>query len=100
MSGRGAGFCGAGEARGNRRLAGGPAAEAGMGPGRGTGGGRGWRNLYYATGEPGWMRGNREAAPVQAQKGGSTTLQDRIEELQSEVESLRKRLDERETTVG
>ncbi len=99
MTGRGAGFCGTGVARGNRRFAGGPAAGNGMGPGpgRGCGGGRGWRNMYYATGEPGWSRVRQETAPDQDDATGQTTLQDRVEELQREVELLRKRLGDRET---
>jgi len=46
-----------GQGQGGRR-AGGGALACGFG-----GGGRGWRNMYYATGQPGWMRFSRYATP-------------------------------------
>ena len=55
VTGRGAGFCagynmpGYMNARGGRGF--------GTGRGRGMGMGRGHRYMYYATGQPGWMRG-------------------------------------------
>ncbi len=54
MTGRGAGFC-----------AGYPAAgfmNRGCGCGGNFGGGRGWRNMYRQTGQPGWMRFAQTAA--------------------------------------
>lgn len=95
MSGRAAGYC------------------AGYGmpgfanplPGRGLGRGRGWRNMFYATGLPGWMRFGGYAAPY-----GSPTpfqkpdpelekqaLKNQAEALQSELDSIKKRLGEMET---
>lgn len=47
MSGRGMGYC-AGYDR--------PGFANGGGAWGGRGGGRGRRNMYYATGQPGWMR--------------------------------------------
>ena len=50
MTGRGAGYCAGSGAPGFvNRVFGGFF-------GRGRGGGRGWRNMYYATGLPGWAR--------------------------------------------
>ncbi len=50
MTGRGAGYCAGGRAPGfvTRALGG--------FFGRGRGGGRGWRNMFFATGLPGWAR--------------------------------------------
>lgn len=50
MTGRGAGYCAGTGAPGfvNRAFGG--------FFGRGRGGGRGWRNMFYATGMPGWAR--------------------------------------------
>jgi hypothetical protein len=53
MTGRGAGWCAGytGPGFGNPQ----PGRVWGWGPG--SRGGRGWRNMYYATGLPGWARG-------------------------------------------
>ena len=51
MTGRGAGYCTGYPAPGFMN----PVAGQGYW-GRGRGGGRGWRNWYYATGIPGWAR--------------------------------------------
>lgn len=58
MTGRGAGFCAGYDMPGfANRFSG---RGFGMGSGRGAGffggGGRGWRNCFYATGLPGWAR--------------------------------------------
>jgi hypothetical protein len=88
-SGRGAGYCGGTEAPGfaNRR------AGAGFGPGAG----RGWRHWFAATGLPGWLR--FEPQPDQSSAGDPTsvekeTLSHRMDELQQELELVRKRLDQ------
>ncbi len=52
MTGRGAGYCAGYPAPGCVN----PAIGVGFGPGLGLGRGRGWRNRFYATGLPGWMR--------------------------------------------
>jgi hypothetical protein len=60
MSGRGAGWCAGYAAPGFANAA--PGRMMGMGY---PGGGRGWRNLYYATGLPGWARaGYAPPAPM------------------------------------
>lgn len=61
MSGRGAGFCAGYGVPGYVNAV--PGRGFGMGfgrdpgaRGRGFGGRRGWRHMFYATGLPGWMR--------------------------------------------
>jgi hypothetical protein len=76
----------------------------GTGFGRGggfSGGGRGWRNRFYATGLPGWARAG-DAAPyrkpdVEAEKHA---LKSRADALESELDSIRKRLNEIEPGAG
>ena len=50
MTGRAAGYCAGYPVPGYMNPI------PGFGRGLGRGGGRGWRNMYYATGLPGWMR--------------------------------------------
>ena len=111
MTGRGAGYCIGSGAPGYANP--GPGRGYGMGFGRGRGawgrafggGGRGWRNMFYATGLPGWMRFGGYAAPY-----GYTTpyqqpdpelekeaLRNEAKALQSELDFIKKRLSEIET---
>jgi len=58
-TGRGAGFCGGADAPGYASGGGFRGPGAGFGRGRGfwrSAGGRGWRNWFHATGQPGWAR--------------------------------------------
>ncbi len=83
-----------------------PGRGFGMGFGRGSfggrGGGRGRRNMYYATGLPGWMRDAGYAAPYGIQSNymkpdpemEKQNLRVHADALQSELEFIRKRLDE------
>ena len=92
MTGRGAGFCGGAGAPGVISRMGG----AFLGRGRGRGG-RGWRNMFYATGLPGWMRsGPGGVAPATAEASGAEKqfLQEQVELLQSQLEAVKKRLAE------
>lgn len=100
MTGRTAGFCVGYETPGYMNAGG---RGYGMGFGRGGGfggGGRGCRNRFYATGLPGWMRGNRggarpsgsapeqELAMLKGQaeyfEGALAELKKRMEEIQAE----------------
>lgn len=89
MTGRGAGYCGGFAAPGF--------ANAGPGRGRGfgrrfSGGGFGWRNRFFATGLPARTQGASYApADPEAEKQG---LKQQVDALQSELEMIRKRLDE------
>jgi hypothetical protein len=93
MTGRAAGFCAGyampGYANGFYR----------RGFGMGFGRGRGWRNMFYATGQPGWIRFGATAAPLQNPDPEieKQTLKNQAEALQSELDFIRKRLDEIET---
>jgi hypothetical protein len=73
----------------------------GMGWGRGRGGGwgRGWRNMYYATGLPGWARyGYAPAwgappAAAYGPYGAPPTREQETEFLKSQAEMLKEELD-------
>jgi hypothetical protein len=53
------------------------------------GGGRGRRNMFYATGLPGWLRfGGGAVAP----QDEATTLKAQAEALQRQVEAINKRI--------
>jgi hypothetical protein len=77
----------------------------GFGRGRGAwgrgfgGGGRGWRNMFYATGLPGSVRFGGYAAPSQKPdpEMEKQALKVQAEDLQSELDLIRKRLSEIET---
>jgi len=98
MTGRGLGLCSGSEAPGYANPA--PGRGFGMGGGRGRGmgggGGRGRRNMFYATGQPGWMRFGAYPAPYQnpdpeMEKQG---LRNQAEALQSQLNMIKQRLDE------
>ncbi len=105
MTGRAAGLCAGFSAPGYANPI--PGRGFGMGFGRGSfggrgGGGRGRRNMYYATGLPGWMRDPGYAAPYGFQSNymkpdpqmEKQTLRGQADALQSELDFIRKRLDE------
>lgn len=81
MTGRAAGYCGG----------------FGRGPGFG-GGGRGWRNMYYATGRPGWSRFGRGAVPYGFRAPDAETeaeaLVNRATMIKTELDAIEKRLSE------
>jgi len=88
MTGRGSGKC-AGTSR--KDFAGRKQGGGGNGSG-----GRGWRNMFYATGLPGWLR---SGADVPAGKAPSSApdkkeLETRAEALQAELDAIKKRLGE------
>jgi len=69
------------------------------------GGGRGWRNMYYATGLPGWARYGGSAAPYaypspynepdpDTQK---QSLKNQADALQAQLDLVKKRLSDLET---
>ena len=103
MTGRAAGYCAGYEAPGY--------ATPGFGGGRGygMGGGRGRRNMYYATGLPGWARAGGYAAPMapiapvgpyaqpdpEFQK---QTLKSQADALQAQLDLVMKRIADLETS--
>ena len=78
----------------------------GMGRGGGFGGGRGYRNMYYYTGLPGWARYGEApyAAPYGAQPFASQTtpeqeldyLKEQAKYFQDSLGNINKRIDELE----
>jgi hypothetical protein len=95
-TGRAAGFCSGSGTPGYANPA--PGRGFGMGGGRG-GGGRGWRNMYYATGQPGWMRFGSFGAPYRSPdpEVEKQALKNQADALHSELNLIKKRLDEIET---
>ena len=86
MTGRGMGVCAGYDRPGFAN------ARPGYGLGMGyRGGGRGWRNMYYATGMPGWARGGFvPPAPVAGSlveelKAQAGFLAERLEALQRQI---------------
>lgn len=64
--------------------------------GRGAGGGRGWRNMFYATGLPAWARSAMPpATPAAPQE--LAVLKQQAEYLGSTLENIRKRIQEVES---
>lgn len=117
MSGRAAGLCAGFDAPGYANPGPGRGSGMGFGHGRGSWGrgfgaggreqgwrgggrGRGWRHGFHATGQPGWMRFGWFAAPGGQQVPSlrpdpqmeKQALRDRTEALQSELDSVRRRL--------
>ncbi|MBN1630023.1 MAG: DUF5320 domain-containing protein [Thermoleophilia bacterium] len=99
LTGRAAGYC-AGNATPGYTTAG---LGRGYGMGRG-GGGRGRRNMYYATGLPGWARGGTYANPYmppapfvepdpELQK---QALKNQADGLQAQLDLIQKRLSDLE----
>ena len=102
MTGRGAGLCAGFAMPGYENPLPGRGFGMGFGRGRGAwsrgfgGGGRGWRNMFCATGQPGWMRFGVTATPVANSdpEMEKQALKNQANYLQSELDSIRKRLDE------
>lgn len=71
------------------------------------GGGRGWRHMFYATGLPGWARSGGRTAPYENvppypapdREAERQSLRSEAEFLQSELDMIKKRLTELETTT-
>ncbi|MBN1811463.1 MAG: DUF5320 domain-containing protein [Anaerolineae bacterium] len=95
MTGRRAGYCAGYDAPGYAN----PMPGRGFGMGWGRGRGRGWRNMYYATGLPGWARygyapawGTPPAAAY-GPYGVPPTREQETEFLKSQAEMLKEELD-------
>jgi hypothetical protein len=94
MTGRGAGWC----AGYDRPGFAGPIFGRGLDLGLGyRGGGRGWRNMYYATGLPGWARPEFVPPAPAAEQGladlkvQATWLADHLDAIEKRIEFLEKR---------
>lgn len=106
MTGRAAGYCAGYAMPGFANPIPGRGLGMGAGQGRGGGGGgRGRRNMFYATGLPGWMRfgenagPSASAAPIQKPNPEveKQALAKQAEFLQSQLDSIKKRLAEFES---
>lgn len=104
MTGRAAGCCAGFGVPGYANSV--PGRGFGIGSGRGGGfwrrggGSRGWRNMLYATGQPGWMRFGGSATPdghPASHQAASPEMERRflkgqVDALQAEMDAIRKRL--------
>ena len=90
MTGRQAGFC-AGNEQPNFRGGYGFNRFGGRGGGFCRGGGRGWRNRVFATGQAGWMRPND--LPIQPEDE-LNALRQSAQMLQTELENIQRRITE------
>jgi hypothetical protein len=105
MSGRGAGYCAGFGMPGYLNALPGRGFGVGFGRGRGFlgrgfgGGGRGWRHWFHATGLPGWMRSGPYPLPYSKPDPAmeKKALENDAQVLQSELDSIKKRLSELET---
>ncbi len=88
MTGRGAGYCAGANAPG---FASGVGRGAGMGRGRGAG--RGFRNMFYATGLPGWQRGGNAAPYGAAAAFPNREPEPEIQALANQAQALKAKLD-------
>jgi hypothetical protein len=115
MTGRAAGYCAGFRAPGYAHPDPGRGFGAGFGRSRGArsrgfdGRGRGRRNMFYATGLPGWQRFGGYAAPFMyptpyAQQPDSgmekQALERHADALQAELDAIKKRLTEIETAAA
>ena len=94
MTGRAAGFCAGLEAPGFANPIAGRGQGQGFGGGFGGRGGRGRRNMFYATGMPGWMRDGSAVAPVQNVQAETQALQQQATMLQEQLDAITRRLAE------
>lgn len=104
MTGRASGFC-AGLAtpgylnpagRRGFRMRQGCGGQGGTGPGCRRGGGRGSRNMFRATGPPGWMRGDTQDAASPAPEQELDALKRQAEFLVNALDNIRKRVKDKE----
>jgi len=99
MTGRGAGYCAGYGMPGYANLMPGWGFGMGWGRGRGGGWGRGWRNMYYATGLPGWARfgyapaWGAPSAPAYGPYATPPTPEQETEFLKAQAEWLQQQLD-------
>jgi len=105
-TGRAAGGCAGFGTPGYSNPVSGRGLGTGFGRGRGffggRGGGRGWRNMFNAIGLPGWMNCGGNIGPYENQAAymnpdpviEKQNLKSQADALQSELEFIRKRLDE------
>ncbi len=96
MTGRGAGYCTGYAMPGYAN----PVLGRGLGSGFGFGGGgHGRRNMFYATGRPGWLRfGWPGSTAPMSPENEAAALKAQAEALQEQAEAINKRIAEIEQT--
>ena len=101
MTGRAAGFCAGYEMPGFLNPLG-RRGFYGRGRGGGFGRGRGFRNLYYATGVPGWMRYGVDPYPLQGvdrnPKEEAEALKRQVSYMQESMNAQNERIRELESS--
>ncbi len=97
MTGRGAGFCAGLRTPGYANLPGRGISNRAFN-GRGSfGRGRGYRNQYYATGMPGWMRSTGyQSSQFMTKDEELQTLKNQADFFKSNIEDINKRIKELE----
>ena len=90
MTGRAAGFCAGNGRSGFENPASGRGCGFGYGRGMGGGFGRGFRNMFFATGLPGWARSGGTPAPVGMNE--KQVLKSQADALQVQLDTVRQRL--------
>jgi hypothetical protein len=95
-TGRGLGYCSGSETPGYANSGPGLGFGMGGGGGRGMGGGRGRRNMFFATGLPGWLRFGPFGAPSHTPDPAAEkqALKNQADALQSQLDLIRKRLED------
>lgn len=111
MTGRGAGYCAGYSAPGYANPGGGRSFGGGRGMFGGRGRGRGFRNQYYATGQPGWSRygvmppwggaeevpyGEPYYSPESDPKEETEMLRSQSDYLKQQLDNIKKRMAELE----
>ena len=94
MTGRGFGYCAGYSTPGYM--------NAGRPMGGNWGGGRGWRNMYYATGRPGWMRYRDPAygSPADFPYPAPPTPEQETEMLKQQQIALKQQMDSIENRLS
>jgi hypothetical protein len=91
MTGRSAGFCAGNDVPGFTNTGRGAGRGRGFGGGVGGRGGRGFRNMFWATGLPGWARfGGAASAPGSEKEA----LEQQLRALEASLDQVRHKLDE------
>ena len=95
MTGRAAGYCAGYPAPGYMNP------TPGYGYWGRRGGGRGWRNMYYATGQPGWVRwGQGVPAWGAVPQGGAPPPEQELDGLKAQAEWLQSQLEAINARIG
>ena len=101
MTGRGTGYCADYTMPGFMNPMPGRGRSMGSGRGRGGGGRHGWRHQFYATGLPGWARGEMlgvvPLGPTPAPEDEIRALKNQAGLLEQTLEQLRRRIAEIES---